>query len=93
MRFSLIRIRHLNREFAEAAIWRHGRKTSISAKDFWTRFAPDGEKSGPEASCGDLAGRHGFQTLPEARLEADKLDAEHKWFLDKWFIPFGHRMC
>lgn len=77
---------------------REGGKLIVLAEDLdfcealWKRYADSAEKAGHEVPREDLAAWGGFLMLTSDKAQAEQLMAEHKWFWDKWFIPFGQKM-
>jgi len=58
----------------------------------WTRYMDVANKSGREVQKADAAAWGGFLMITEDKARAEELMAEHRWFWDEWFIPFGQRM-
>ena len=58
----------------------------------WTRYTATAQKAGHDMTREDAAGWGGFLMLTEDKDRAAELMAEHRWFWDEWFIPFGQRM-
>jgi alkanesulfonate monooxygenase SsuD/methylene tetrahydromethanopterin reductase-like flavin-dependent oxidoreductase (luciferase family) len=58
----------------------------------WTRYGDTAKKAGRDVAREDIAAWGGFLMLTSNRDKAQALLAEHQWFWDKWFIPFGQRM-
>jgi len=59
---------------------------------FWSRYADTAAKAQREVPQEDIAAWGGFLLLTPDKRKAEELLAEHTWFWDKWFIPFGQRM-
>ncbi len=58
----------------------------------WNRYADTAKKAEREVAREDVAAWGGFLMLVDDKQKAQALMAEHQWFWDKWFIPFGQRM-
>jgi alkanesulfonate monooxygenase SsuD/methylene tetrahydromethanopterin reductase-like flavin-dependent oxidoreductase (luciferase family) len=77
---------------------REGGKMVVLAEDldfceaFWNRYAESAAKAGREVAREEIAAWGGFLMLTSDKKKAQDLMAEHKWFWDKWFIPFGQKM-
>jgi alkanesulfonate monooxygenase SsuD/methylene tetrahydromethanopterin reductase-like flavin-dependent oxidoreductase (luciferase family) len=59
---------------------------------FWSRYADSAAKAQREVRQEDIAAWGGFLLLTPDKHKAQELLAEHTWFWDKWFIPFGQKM-
>ncbi len=77
---------------------REGGKPIVLAEDLdfcevvWNRYMESAKKAGNEVAREDAAAWGGFLMLTDSKSKAEELMAEHKWFWDKWFIPFGQKM-
>jgi alkanesulfonate monooxygenase SsuD/methylene tetrahydromethanopterin reductase-like flavin-dependent oxidoreductase (luciferase family) len=77
---------------------REGGKPIVLAEDLdfcevvWNRYGETAKKAGHEVPREDRAAWGGFLMLTDDKAKAAELMAEHTWFWDKWFIPFGQRM-
>jgi alkanesulfonate monooxygenase SsuD/methylene tetrahydromethanopterin reductase-like flavin-dependent oxidoreductase (luciferase family) len=77
---------------------REGGKLIVLAEDLdfcdmlWKRYAESAAKAGRDQAYEDIAAWGGFLMLTSDKKKAQDLMAEHKWFWDKWFIPFGQKM-
>jgi alkanesulfonate monooxygenase SsuD/methylene tetrahydromethanopterin reductase-like flavin-dependent oxidoreductase (luciferase family) len=77
---------------------REGGKPIVLAEDLdfcetvWNRYADSAAKAGREVPREDIAAWGGFLMLTDDKDKAQQLMAEHKWFWDNWFIPFGQKM-
>ncbi|MDH4549887.1 MULTISPECIES: LLM class flavin-dependent oxidoreductase [Pseudomonas] len=58
----------------------------------WKRYAESAKAAGNEVPREEVAAWGGFLMLTNDKGKAKELMAEHQWFWDKWFIPFGQRM-
>lgn len=58
----------------------------------WKRYAESAKVAGNEVPREEIAAWGGFLMLTNDKSKAKDLMAEHQWFWDKWFIPFGQRM-
>ncbi|WP_297837707.1 LLM class flavin-dependent oxidoreductase [Pseudomonas sp.] len=58
----------------------------------WKRYAESAKQAGNEVAREEVAAWGGFLMLTNDKTKARELMAEHQWFWDKWFIPFGQRM-
>ena len=58
----------------------------------WNRYAEVAKQAGRDLRHEDVAAWGGFLMLTDDKAKAEALMAEHKWFWDKWFIPFGQKM-
>ena len=58
----------------------------------WNRYADTARKHEREVAREDVAAWGGFLMLTDDKEKARQLQAEHQWFWDKWFIPFGQKM-
>lgn len=59
---------------------------------FWKRYDEKQKAAGHDIPKEDQVGWGGFLMLVKDKKRAEELMAEHQWFWDKWFIPFGQRM-
>ncbi|MBA4682608.1 MAG: LLM class flavin-dependent oxidoreductase [Pseudomonas sp.] len=77
---------------------REGGKPIVLAADLdfcdalWNRYADTARKHEREVAREDVAAWGGFLMLTDDKDKARQLLAEHQWFWDKWFIPFGQKM-
>ncbi|AOE86692.1 LLM class flavin-dependent oxidoreductase [Pseudomonas sp. BN417] len=77
---------------------REGGKPIVLAADLdfcdalWNRYADTARQHEREVAREDVAAWGGFLMLTDDKDKAKQLMAEHKWFWDKWFIPFGQKM-
>lgn len=77
---------------------REGGKPIVLAEDLdfcealWKRYADSAKAAGRDVPQDDIAAWGGFLMLTSDKRKAEDLMAEHKWFWDKWFIPFGQKM-
>ena len=77
---------------------REGGKLIVLAEDLdfcdmlWKRYADSAAKAGRDQPYEDIAAWGGFLMLSNSKSKCQELMAEHKWFWDKWFIPFGQKM-
>lgn len=77
---------------------REGGKPIVLSSDLdfcdtlWTRYQQTAAAHGREVARADTAAWGGFLMLTRDKQRAKDLMAEHKWFWDKWFIPFGQKM-
>ena len=77
---------------------REGGKPIVLAEDLdfcevvWNRYGETAKKCGHDVPVEDRAAWGGFLMLTDDKAKAADLLNEHKWFWDKWFIPFGQRM-
>jgi alkanesulfonate monooxygenase SsuD/methylene tetrahydromethanopterin reductase-like flavin-dependent oxidoreductase (luciferase family) len=55
------------------------------------RYGETAAKSGRDVPKDERAAWGGFLILTDDKEEAQRLEAEHRWFWDKWFIPFGQQ--
>jgi alkanesulfonate monooxygenase SsuD/methylene tetrahydromethanopterin reductase-like flavin-dependent oxidoreductase (luciferase family) len=75
-----------------------GGKPIVLAEDLdfcevlWNRYAHTARKAGRSVPREDVAAWGGFLMLTNDKQKAADLLAEHQWFWDKWFIPFGQQM-
>ncbi|MNZ68680.1 3,6-diketocamphane 1,6 monooxygenase [compost metagenome] len=77
---------------------REGGKPIVLSSDLdfcdtlWNRYAETARQHDREVAREDVAAWGGFLMLTDDKDKAKQLMAEHKWFWDKWFIPFGQKM-
>lgn len=77
---------------------REGGKLIVLAEDLdfceslWNRYAETAKRAERDVPYDDVAAWGGFLMLTDDKDKAAALMAEHKWFWDKWFIPFGQKM-
>lgn len=77
---------------------REGGKPIVLAADLdfcdalWNRYSETAQKHEREVAREDVAAWGGFLMLTDSKEKARELQAEHQWFWDKWFIPFGQKM-
>ena len=77
---------------------REGGKPIVLASDLdfcdalWTRYMDVANTHGHDIKREDAGAWGGFLMLTDNKDRAKELMAEHTWFWDKWFIPFGQRM-
>ncbi|MDX1296890.1 MAG: LLM class flavin-dependent oxidoreductase [Pseudomonas sp.] len=77
---------------------REGGKPIVLASDLdfcdalWNRYAETARAHEREVAREDVAAWGGFLMLTDDKDKAKQLMAEHQWFWDKWFIPFGQKM-
>lgn len=77
---------------------REGGKMIVLAEDLdfcnmlWSRYAESAKKAERDTPYDDVAAWGGFLMLTDDKDKAAALMEEHKWFWDKWFIPFGQKM-
>lgn len=77
---------------------REGGKLIVLAEDLdfceslWSRYAETAKRAERDVPYDDVAAWGGFLMLTDDKDKAAALMAEHKWFWDKWFIPFGQKM-
>ena len=77
---------------------REGGKPIVLAADLdfcdalWSRYSETAQKHEREVAREDVAAWGGFLMLTDSKEKARELQAEHQWFWDKWFIPFGQKM-
>lgn len=61
-------------------------------ESLWNRYQEKAKEAGRDVPWEDTAAWGGFLMLCDSKSEGEALMAEHKWFWDKWFIPFGQKM-
>jgi alkanesulfonate monooxygenase SsuD/methylene tetrahydromethanopterin reductase-like flavin-dependent oxidoreductase (luciferase family) len=76
----------------------NGMKPVVLAEDLdfcetlWNNYAESARAAGRDVPQEELGCWGGFLMLTDDKNKAQQLMAEHKWFWDKWFIPFGQQM-
>jgi alkanesulfonate monooxygenase SsuD/methylene tetrahydromethanopterin reductase-like flavin-dependent oxidoreductase (luciferase family) len=55
------------------------------------RYGETAAKAGRDVPKDERTAWGGFLILTDDKAEAQRLQAEHRWFWDKWFIPFGQQ--
>jgi alkanesulfonate monooxygenase SsuD/methylene tetrahydromethanopterin reductase-like flavin-dependent oxidoreductase (luciferase family) len=76
---------------------REGGKQVVFATDLdfcealWNRYSETAKKAGRDVPREDIGAWGGFLILTDDREQAARLEAEHRWFWDKWFIPHGQQ--
>jgi alkanesulfonate monooxygenase SsuD/methylene tetrahydromethanopterin reductase-like flavin-dependent oxidoreductase (luciferase family) len=57
----------------------------------WNRYSETAATAGRDVPKDDAAAWGGFLILTDDKNKAQELEAEHRWFWDKWFIPHGQQ--
>jgi hypothetical protein len=57
----------------------------------WNRYAETPKKAGRDVPREEIGAWGGFLILADSKEQAKQLEAEHRWFWDKWFIPHGQQ--
>jgi alkanesulfonate monooxygenase SsuD/methylene tetrahydromethanopterin reductase-like flavin-dependent oxidoreductase (luciferase family) len=76
---------------------REGGKQVVFATDLdfcealWNRYAETAKKAGRDVPREEIGAWGGFLILTDDKEQAQQLEAEHRWFWDKWFIPHGQQ--
>lgn len=76
---------------------REGGKQVVFATDLdfcealWNRYAETAKKAGRDVPREEIGAWGGFLILTDDKEQAQQLEAEHRWFWDKWFIPLGQQ--
>jgi alkanesulfonate monooxygenase SsuD/methylene tetrahydromethanopterin reductase-like flavin-dependent oxidoreductase (luciferase family) len=76
---------------------REGGKQVVFATDLnfcealWSRYSETAKKAGRDVPREDIGAWGGFLILTDDKEQAAQLEAEHRWFWDKWFIPHGQQ--
>jgi alkanesulfonate monooxygenase SsuD/methylene tetrahydromethanopterin reductase-like flavin-dependent oxidoreductase (luciferase family) len=76
---------------------REGGKQIVFATDLdfcealWNRYAETAKKAGRDVPREEIGAWGGFLILTDSKEQAQELQAEHRWFWDKWFIPLGQQ--
>ncbi|GAA4551266.1 LLM class flavin-dependent oxidoreductase [Pseudonocardia xishanensis] len=76
---------------------REGGKPIVMANDpdfceaLWTTYRATAAEAGRDVAPDDVAAWGGLLIITEDKDQAQQLYAQHRWFWDKWFIPFGQR--
>ncbi|MFE4539750.1 LLM class flavin-dependent oxidoreductase [Streptomyces scopuliridis] len=76
---------------------REGGKQVVFATDLdfcealWKRYSETAKKAGRDVPREEIGAWGGFLILTDDKEQAAQLEAEHRWFWDKWFIPHGQQ--
>jgi alkanesulfonate monooxygenase SsuD/methylene tetrahydromethanopterin reductase-like flavin-dependent oxidoreductase (luciferase family) len=76
---------------------REGGKPIVMANDLefcealWNKYRETAEEAGRDVPADDIAAWGGLLILTDDKEKAQELYAEHKWFWEQWFIPFGQQ--
>lgn len=76
---------------------REGGKPIVQANDLdfcevlWRAYSEEAEAAGHEIAKDDVAAWGGVLILADTKEEQERKYAEHKWFWDTWFAPFGQQ--
>jgi alkanesulfonate monooxygenase SsuD/methylene tetrahydromethanopterin reductase-like flavin-dependent oxidoreductase (luciferase family) len=76
---------------------REGGKQVVFATDLgfcealWNRYAETAKRAGRDVPREDIGAWGGFLILTDDKEQAAELEAEHRWFWEKWFIPHGQQ--
>jgi alkanesulfonate monooxygenase SsuD/methylene tetrahydromethanopterin reductase-like flavin-dependent oxidoreductase (luciferase family) len=76
---------------------REGGKPIVMANDLdfcealWNKYRETAEEAGRDVPADDIAAWGGLLILTDDKEKAQELYAEHLWFWEQWFIPFGQQ--
>lgn len=76
---------------------REGGKPIVMANDLefcdalWGKYSETAKEAGRDVPADDIAAWGGLLILTDDKAKAQDLYAQHRWYWDEWFIPFGQQ--
>lgn len=76
---------------------REGGKPIVMANDLdfcealWNTYRETAEEAGRDVPEDDIAAWGGLLIITDDKEKAERLQEEHRWFWEQWFIPFGQQ--